>query len=63
LGLSFRKSLVAIAAGVFTAGAIVTIAAKTGIAINQYFGWLALVTVAIILLAAYLFFHIRNRKA
>jgi len=63
LGLSFRKSLIAIAAGVFTAGVIVTIAAKTGIAISQYFGWPTLVAVVIILLAVYLLFHIRNGKS
>ena len=38
LGLDFKKTLLAIIVGVFTAGIIVTIVAKTGIAINRYFG-------------------------
>lgn len=49
LGLSFRKSLLAIAAGVFAAGIIVTIVAKTGLVLERYFGWQ---TLFIILLSA-----------
>lgn len=64
-GFSFKKAFPLMIGGVLVADILILLAAKSGIAINKYFGWETLLIIIAIILILWLFrkFHKLNVKS